>query len=164
MTKIKEELEDLRSKRNEAIKSKIRLLQTSSLEIERLRDEIKLLTGARKPSLREVEPNRYHSAAYHMIRNGGNRGYGPRDSIRSYASYGSHIPLDHAAHQQLLSSNVDDNENSTYLGSAWTYTLGMLSSVGGLFGGGGDTTDDGNDTGDDTVDDNDYKDEENDDE
>jgi len=120
LVKIKEEMDDLRVKRAEAVRSKIRLLQTSSLEIERMRDEIKLMTGNRKPSKRDFVPGRYDS---HRL------------SMRSVSSMGTTIPLDDAAtHQLLLQRQQQEEQQSTsYVGSAWTYTLGMLSSIGSVF-------------------------------
>merc|ERR1712228_578114 len=61
---------------------------------------------------------------------------GHHESIRSVSSLGSAIPFNGSTHQQLL-SNADNDASQSYMGSAWTYTVGMLSSIGTIFGGAG---------------------------
>ena len=47
---------ELRRKHAKAVRSKLKLLQNSSLEIERMRDDIRLLSGHRPRSCRDLEP------------------------------------------------------------------------------------------------------------
>ena len=87
-----------------------------------MRDEIRLLVGDRKVSLRDFNPGRYDSSSQFI--NNPNR-----LSIRTVSSLGSAIPLHSATHQEILSGDGRDS----YMASAWTYTLGMLSSIGAVF-------------------------------
>merc|ERR1711931_14584 len=48
--------------------------------------------------------------------------------MRSESSLGSAVPLHFATRQEILHDGKD-----SYLASAWTYTLGMLSSIGSVF-------------------------------
>jgi len=122
LVKMKEEMDQLRVSKGEAVQSKLGLLRTSSLEIERMRDEIRLLVGDRKVSLRDFNPGRYDSSSqFHSNP--------ARMSMRSVSSLGSAVPLHSAAHQQIFNGDASDS----YLTSAWTYTLGMLSSIGSVF-------------------------------
>merc|ERR1712228_1025724 len=73
------------------------------------------------------KPGRYDSTSYNVHHH---------ESIRSVSSLGSAIPFNGSTHQQLL-SNADNDASQSYMGSAWTYTVGMLSSIGTIFGGAG---------------------------
>merc|ERR1719419_62941 len=85
-----------------------------------MRDEIRLLVGDRRVSLRDFDPGRYDSSSRFIS--------DPMRRRASSSSMGSVLPLHSAPHQTLLS----DGEGPSYLSSAWAYTLGMLSSLGAV--------------------------------